>query len=263
MTKRSIITAIIILFVVALNVTLFGAVFCLRKTTVMASSDVTISASDIIKTASLEDGKSIFMQNKQQALNNIENAYPELKVVQIKTVSVTKLEIKVRKRYPMFYAKHNNKFYTLDEELKVLYMSNEKPNNLILIDSSKLNITENTKQCSFLADKNLRSITYNMFVSMYNTVMVNNNYAERVDIINLISSIEFGTENTPQGKYDRLILNTSAGVVIDIGRPEKDLERKINTCFVTYNLKIDYQTSGTIKVYYNKSNEEVIAYFPG
>ena len=122
----------------------------------------------------------------------------------------------------MFNAKHNNKFCTLEEKLKVLYMSNEKPNNLILIDSSKLNITENTKQCSFLADKNLRSITYNMFVSMYNTVMVNENYAERADIINLISSIEFGTDNTPQGKYDRLILNTSAGVVIDIVCPEKD-----------------------------------------
>ncbi len=277
MTKKQIIPLIIICSLLALILVLFGAVFCLRSTTVEIGEGVAYSSGEIVKAAKLKNGKSIFMQNKQQAINNIENKFADLKVVQIKTTSLTTLEIKVRKREPLFYIKTATKFYVVDEELKVLniieFNGTNEPTNLVLLDYSysKLGISESTTVCDFLADEHLRRVTYTLFVAMHNTVKIDDvdgneqpikRFVEREDIPSLVKKIAFSTDVTLKGSYNCVILSTVSGVVIDIGKPENDMERKVNTCFSAYSSADVDNTSGTIKLFYDKNNIEKIAYFP-
>ena len=120
MKKGKIITISIISFFVLLNVILFGFVFRLRKQTVRFVGDVSVSEQAIIDVAGLKTGGSIFMLDKQTATQKIEKDFPYLKVIEISTKSVTKIEFVIRSRYEMFYIESNGWNYILDEDLKVL-----------------------------------------------------------------------------------------------------------------------------------------------
>lgn len=265
MTKKSIIISSILIFIVALTAVLFGAVFRLRKidVEVQPGSNITVANDKILESANLKKGKSIFMLDKQSAINNIEQTYAEIKVVQIKTVSVTRVKIIIRERKEMFYAEHQNTFYCMDEDLKVLRLTEVEPTNLIKL-TTDVGITSNTKKCDFMS-QNYAKITYDMFVGMYTYVKIDNSRdAEREDMCNLIESIEFKTAHalTDGGnsgvEYTNLIINTRTGVVIQIAEPQSNLGRKLNICFAAYfNPAVD-NTKGRIVVRYDGTN----AYLP-
>lgn len=260
MTKKSIIISSILLSIVALMAILFGAVFRLRNVSVevQPGANITVTNDKIIESANLKKGKSIFMLDKQSAINNIEQTYAEIKVVQIKTTNLMSVKIVVRERKEMFYAEHNSAYYCLDEDLKVLRLTEVEPTNLIKI-TTDIGITSNTKKCDFMS-QDYAKITYNMFVGMYTNVKVEGRYAERDDMCNLVESIEIKTAHalTEDGnggfEYTNLILKTRAGVVMQIANPNTDLGRKINICFAAYfNPKVD-NTKGRIVIKYDGTN---------
>ena len=257
MTKKSIIISSILLSIVALMAILFGAVFRLRNVSVevQPGANITVTNDKIVESANLKKGKSIFMLDKQSAINNIEQTYAEIKVVQIKTTNLMSVKIIVRERKEMFYAEHNSAYYCLDEDLKVLRLTEVEPTNLIKI-TTDIGITSNTKKCDFM-DKAYADLTYQLFVSMYTNVMVEGRYAEREDMCNLVESIEIKTAHalTEDGnggfEYTNLILKTRAGVVMQIANPNTDLGRKINICFAAYfNPAVD-NTKGRIVIKYD------------
>lgn len=264
MTKKSIIITSILLSILALFLILFGAVFRLRHIDVVVTdnSSIVMTNDDIISASQLKKGKSIFMLDKQSAITNIENKYAEIKVVSIKTVSVMRVQIRVRERKEMFYAEYNSNFYCVDEDLKVLRKTETEPVNLIKINSEKLGITSDTKERDFL-DKSTANITYKLFVAMYTNVKVDARYADRADILNLVKSIEIKTayaltENGSNGvQYNNLILTTRAGLVMEIASPETGLNEKINVCFAAFN-KLEDKSAGKIVVKYDGTK----AYYP-
>lgn len=276
MTKKAkIITIAIVLSILALILILFCAVFCLYRQDVVfigeRNNTVKITDEQIIETAGFRTGRSIFSLDKDKAIENIEQTYPYLKVVQINTVSAIRIEIRVRERYEMYYAADeiNQNYYILDEELKVLQITDFEPTGITKLESSLLGdanidilgITGNTVVSDFLANTHFRSLTDNLFVAMYNTVMIEEDgvdrYVTRDDIKTLVTYVQFARGYTLQESYDRIIITTSRGFIIDIGKPDSNLENKVNICFNAIDALIERgESGGTIKVTYLDNGEE-------
>ena len=276
MTKKAkIITIAIVLSILALILILFCAVFCLYRQDVVfigeRNNTVKITDEQIIETAGFRTGRSIFSLDKDKAIENIEQTYPYLKVVQINTVSAIRIEISVRERNEMYYAADeiNQNYYILDEELKVLQITDFEPTGITKLESSLLGdtnidilgITGNTVVSDFIANTHFRSLTDNLFVAMYNTVMIEEDgvdrYVTRDDIKTLVTYVQFARGYTLQESYDRIIITTSRGFIIDIGKPDSNLENKVNICFNAIDALIERgESGGTIKVTYLDNGEE-------
>ena len=263
MSKRKIIVLSVILGLITLNAMLFGVVFRLRnqKVVVTNSAEIDVSANDIIKTANLKNGVSIFMLDKQAATKRIEAEYPKLKVVQIKTVNLVSVEICVRSRVEMFYCEFEGQFYLLDEDLKLLEIVDVEP-DLIKIDFD-LNIKTETKICDFVGTNSERKLTYNFVWGMLRAVKksAGDEYIDRADIKEMIATFNLVNGYSLNQSYKRMVLETDYGVVIDIAKPENDIENKLNKCFSALNSLTDEQKqAGTLKLTYNDSNVEVFGY---
>ena len=273
MKKGQIIAISIVSGVLVLLLAMFGFVFCLRKEKVTfigdAEKNLNITSEQIIKTAGFKHGRSIFMLNKDKATQNIERAYPYIKVVEIKTISAIQVEIRVRARSEMYYIERLNQFYIVDEELKVLRIVNReavdseaKLSHLTKIVSDKFGITGNTVASDFLRGQADRNLFYNLFNAMYTCVKIDGEFLTREQISALIPKIEFDTGYSLDEAYTRIILTTSEGVKIDIGKPEQNLQYKINVCFSAFNiLSEDEKKSGTIKFLYLADGTVKAGYF--
>lgn len=272
MTKKSIITLSIILAVIALIGVLFGAVFCLRKQNVifLDNSSISVSGDEIISTAELKKGQSIFMIDKDSAISKIESTYAKIKVVQIKTVSLFEINICVRARHEMYYTEYGNKYYILDEELKVLDITEDsnQASNLTHIEAGALNIDSLTLVCDFVGDSYQRDVAYNLFVAMNTSVTKEGTngeeYLTRGDIRELLENIKFEKFDT----FNKIVITTNYGVKLDIESPQKDMSVKIYNCFKVINGFIKNENpqenekakKGTIRIFYNLQNEMKCVY---
>ena len=278
MSKKAVISLSIIVFLIALIGILFGAVFCLRSqtVTVVGETPIEISKEEIITTAGLENGKSIFMLNKEEAINKIEATYPYVKVIQIKTTSLTKIDIIIRSRHDMCYAKNGNNYYVMDEELKILKIipaisegeeSNE-PTELIHIHGENINLNSSTMVCDFVGSSEQKQTMYDLYNAMINVVTKTEGekgdnkevYFSRKDVCETLKEIEFKEYET----FSKIIITTKHGVKLDIENPNEDLQNKINICFSTIKSLIeegkDREKSGTIKIYYDLQNNQKFVY---
>ena len=274
MSKGKIITLSIIGFIIVLNTILFSAVFRLRKQTIVKSGDVTYSSEEIVKAAELKRGQSIFLIDKETAINKIEAKFADIKVVQIKTTSLTEIEIKVRKRYETYYIKNLGSYYLLDQDLKVLRIVPDTETeqianieNLVQI-KTKLNVLDiNTKIADFVGTENEQNMSYNLFSSVYTTQMPDKETgaAAYVKFATIIDEISFAKGYTASGQsYDRLIVKTKQGMSFDIGQATKELERKINLCFTAMNSdEIADKTKGIITISYDENGKEIKTYSDG
>ena len=274
MSKGKIITFSIIGLIIVLNTILFSAVFCLRKQNVVASDDVTYSSEEIVKAADLKRGQSIFLIDKEKATSNIESKFADVKVIQIKTTSLTEIEIKVRKRYPTYYIKNLGSYFVLDHDLKVLKIvadteTEEIANieNLVQIKTKLNNLDVNTKTADFVGSSAQVNMSYNLFTSVYIRQMPDKETgaAAHTKFCSLIEEISFSKGYTANGQaYDRLIVKTKQGMSFDVGKATNDLERKIYYCFTAMNSdKIADKTIGTITIAYDENGKEIKTYSDG
>jgi len=165
----------------------------------------------------------------------------------------------VRKRYEMFFVKDNEKYYILDEDLKVLRITDHEKPNLTELNISTLSINSNIQAGDFVGTKELSKITYNLFVGLYTQALLN-----REDIPTIITTVSMQEGVTINESYNRLILQTSKGVKMDIYKPEVNLAEKINICFSTYNssnLTEEQKQQGTIKIFLDENGNQKIGYF--
>jgi len=250
MKKGKITLILIICFLVILNIALFGFVFILRKQSVEFQSELHVSEQEIIDTANLKNGASILLIDKEEAINNIEQTYANIKVVQIKTVNVCEIVIVLRQRYELYYFTDAGKHYILDEDLKLLRITETEPTDLIKVNTT-ISINANTKVCNFLGTEEQKETLLNFYKAMYSAAIKSENAQARIDICNLISEIEL--------RDNILLATTSYGVILDIAKPNHELTNKINICFSTINKLIstgDSLLGRTIKIYYNVGSEE-------
>jgi len=274
MSKGKIITLSIIGFIIVLTTILFSAVFRLKKQTVVASADVTYSSEEIVKAAELKRGQSIFLIDKESAINKIEAKFADLKVIQIKTTSLTEIEIKVRKRYPTYYIKNLGSYYVLDQDLKVLNVVADSEaeqianiENLVKISTKPQNLNVETKVADFLGTENEQNMSYNLFSAVYSTKIPTaiTGAEAYTEFCNLIKEISFAKGYTANGQaYDRLIIKTKQGMSFDIGKATNDLTHKINLCFTAMESEdIADKTIGTITISYDETGKEIKTYSDG
>lgn len=274
MSKGKIITFSIISLIIVLNIVLFGAIFRLRKQTVILGEDITYTKEDIINTANLKNGKSIFLLDKEKAISNIETKFADLKVVQIKTTSVTEIEIKVRKRYETYFIKNLGSYYVMDQDLKVLRIVPDTEleqiaeiEQLVQITTKVKNLDAETKIADFLGTDVQKNMAYNLFSAVYETQMPGKEIgaAAHIKFCSLIKEVSFDNGYTASGQvYDRLIIKTTQGMTFDIGKATNDLPRKINICFTAMaSDKIQDKTKGTITISYDANGKEIKTYSDG
>ena len=262
MTKVKIILISFLIILIALISVLFGAVFRVRNQVVVCVGEdkqyCENLKDEILESSGIKNGNSTFMLNKQDAISNIEKTHPYIKVVQIKTTSVTSIEIKVKKRYEMFYSVVNGKNYVLDEDLKVLRISDIAP-TAILFNETKLAITNNTEIADFVGTNYHQQISASLVEGLWTHARL-----ERDEMISAISSISFENGYSLNEAYTRLILATNSGVKIDICKPEVNLAEKLNICFSTLNddeFTEQQKSEGTIKIYLDKDGNQQVGYF--
>ncbi len=275
MTKKGIIWISVVLALLVLTGVLFGAVFCLRKQEVKNVGDgkLTVSNDAIIQTAGFKKGSSIFLLDKEKAINNIESVHPEIKVIQIKTVSLIRIEIVVRMRHEMFYTKIDQQYYVLDEELKVIDIRDdddllERPvSHLIQITNGLENISiTSTKEGDFVGTEEQQQATKNLYVGMVTAVRKTVGEQlisyDREDVRNTIKEVKFETFNT----FNKIVVTTSYGVKLDIENPQENMTHKVNVCFSSISQFIkdesNKEKSGTIKIYYDLEEKEHYVYIP-
>ncbi len=277
MGKKGIITLSIFAVLLALIGVLFGAVFCVRtqKVTVEGAGIVDITKNDIVKAGEIKKGKSIFLLDKESAIEKIEKTYPKIKVIQIKTESITKINIRVRLRYEMFYAELNNQYYVMDEDLKVLKITAQITDveNLTKLKADDIKLTKSTHLADFVGTNKQRKITSSLYHAMITTFKKDSGgdkvYFERADVIDMIKSVDFETFNT----FDKIIIKTKYGVKLDIENPKDDLQNKINICAATINTFLKYnedeidtnndkEKSGTIRIYFDLEDKQHCIYIP-
>lgn len=291
MSKVKIITISIITFILIVVSVLFGFVFRLRKQYVSfieneprTEMTLDITKEQIIESAGLKRGGSIFLLKKEKAIQNIEKVHPFLKVVEIKTKSVTEVVIVVQERHKLLYTTFDNVndgqtyCYIMDKDLKILliqkistqefkekkeiggatfdeYMMEKLGGKYIHILNDSIKINVNTKEYDVLGDKQTQKLISKTYNEIYRYVKIGGRYLNHNKIKELITEINFDIGHTADGNspYNRMLLSTKYGIVIDIAKPEKDLGKKINTCFVALNKYSENYTSGRI-AYYLDSN---------
>ena len=273
MTKRKFITVIsILLFIIALNIAMFGFVFRLKNQKVKYIDSVEgINKSEIITVASIKHNSSIFLIDKEKAIKNIEAKFPDLKVIQIKTTGIQTIQFVIRARHETYYIETFSSFYILDEEMKVLKIIDKRDNpdydasKLVKLTSNEIEITASTNVCNFVGTKTQQELYEGIYNSVINVAMKEENgqkvYFERNDFINSIKEIDYEKFNS----YNKIIIHTTDGVKLDIENPNNALEEKINICFSTinkfktedYTKPVEQQRfkTGTIKIYYDLENK--------
>lgn len=275
MTKKRIIILSVLLGILALIIILFGAVFCLRKISINTLNaeqyplTITQTAEDgteqqipitdemLISASNLKRGRSIFGVDKEQAKQNIEQAYPSIKVVQINTVSAIQVQIVVRARVGVYYTSVNFSggsvgYYILDEDLVILDTLLESeganvPDDYIYINIDNEQFKSDKEIYDQLSTSTIQSHSSGAFNSICSAVRINNGqlsqneadpFVERETISQLVQSVSIEKADVDLSGYEELAENiywltitTREGQILKILRPDKDLTTKVNYSF--------------------------------
>lgn len=299
MTKGKIIFISILAFLLLTVSVLFGLVFRLRTQTVTfieneprTEMTLGITKEQIISSAGLKKGGSIFMLDKEKAIKNIESEHHFLKVVQIKTKSLTKVEIIVQERQKLLYTTYNNTndgktyFYIMDKDLKILLIENvvsEKDEELnskieemnkkyIYINGKNFKIDINTKLYDYLGTDDMQELISKTYNEIYRYAQIDEKYLSSTQIKEMISEIKFDKGYTANGDapYQRMILQVNmysekidetCSYTIDIAKPNEKLGEKINTCFASLNNYAKENTSGKMAYYITAEGEGNYGFF--
>jgi len=271
MTKKSvIITTSILISIVAIFTILFGVVFRVRKIEIKYDNNFCYKAQigDILSDSKLSKGEGIFNVDRKQITDNIEKSYPYARVEGVNLSSFTSVEIKLSNREPLYYVVEEAVYYILDEDCKVLEITNDRTraSNYILL-KDVFNIDGSVQAGDFL-DSEYVDICNSLYKALYSNAILNldngdggseDRYLEREDMYEVIDGIEFNQVAEMNGKTDKLIITTSYGTKISIIEPQKDLGLKVNMAFSALRTLIekdaekgeDLATKGTITIRYS------------
>ena len=101
---------------------------------------ITSSAEEIIESGKIKKGGTIFFRDKKKYIENIENEFPYINVINIETVFPNKFVIHVSERQEVYALKHQSGYYICDEEFRVLrvcdnFESDQQNPILLTLDS--------------------------------------------------------------------------------------------------------------------------------
>ena len=276
MTKRAvIITTSVLVGLMLLFTILFGAVFRVRDIKWVYGEDFKYKNQivEIHSASKLKKNTSMFDVNRNQIALNIEKNYPYTKA-NVNISGFTSVKITLSNREELYYFVQEAKYYILDEDCKVLNITNEvsEANKYILL-TDVFSATENTIAGEFL-NNNYTKICKNLYNALYSNAMlemdINNDneneqvYFDRLIMLDVIKGVSFKKVADFNGKMDKLVLTTRFGVDITIIEPSMDLDKKVNMAFSALR-KLQQEdstldSSGSINVVYsyNQGNRTTI-----
>ena len=283
MTKKSVvITTSVLLGLILVFTILFGVVFRVRNINVVYADDFCYKTQidGILDVSNLSKNDSLFTINRNKVVRNIERAYPYTRVEGVNISSFTSIKIKLSNRQPLYYIVENAIYYILDEDCKVLEITNNKElaTKYILL-TDVFSVSENTKAGEFL-DSKYAKICSNLYKALYTNAMLNigddidqdgepdKKYLERQDMYNLVKNIKFSVIDELDGKMDKLVMTSSYGVNIEIVEPQQNLDRKINMAFSAlreiiardkqYSTNLSSSGSIIVRYSYDENNNTIL-----
>lgn len=278
MTKRAvIITSSIILAIFTTITILFGVVFRVRNIDIVCSDEFLYQSQidEIMATSKLKKNTSIFELNHKKIIDNIESAYPYARVEGVNLSSLTSVKIKLSNRVPTYYFVQEAVYYILDEDCKILHITNsaQQASGCIRIDNG-FSASETTSVGQFISNK-YSEICKNLYIALYTnaTIETQNEQGEYVEtylnreiMCEIISNIEFSEEYILTGKTDSINISTKEGVKLNIIDPKNNLNTKINMAFSAFRALLksdreqgtDLSKTGSINVIYDYVDDNVV-----
>ena len=262
MTRRSvIITTSILVGIMMIFTILFGVVFCAWNIDLSYQDDFVYKnqTAEILTASKLKKGSSIFSIDRNEIANNIEIAYPNLKA-KVNLTGFNRVKITLSNRTPIYYFVQEGVYYVLDEDCKILDVTNDAlvADKYIKLENN-FSASESTAAGQFVGGK-YAVICKDLFKAMYmylgedidNDGVLDNDIISRDDMRDVITSIKFSKATDMHGEVDKITLQTTYGVKINIIQPQVDLELKANKAFSAIRiLSDDNKASGNINVVYD------------
>lgn len=243
MTKRAVIitTSIIVGIITTLTI-LFGVVFRVRDIKMVYGEEFCYKAqvTEILTASKLKKNSSIFSINREKIASNIEQNYPYARA-KVNISSLTSVKIDLSNREPMYYFVQEGVYFVLDEDCKVLEVTTDSAlaTKYIKLDNV-FDASETTVAGQFMNNK-YTSVCSDLYIALYTNATVEvedtesgeyvQQYLDRKDMYEIITSLKFSQVDELNGRVDRLNLTTSYGIKINIIEPQKDLAYKINSAF--------------------------------
>ncbi len=135
MSKKRLIAMFVSLVVIIILCVLGGAVFVVQDIQIVIESgdDIEIANEEIIKTANISYGKSIFAISESKVVSNIEGHFPTLKVRGIERVFPNKIILKIAERVPIIAIKFEGKqeYLILDNNMCAIAKINAPDENYL------------------------------------------------------------------------------------------------------------------------------------
>lgn len=127
--------AIVVLFVI-LSFTLFS----LKHIEIdyrTSTQNIEMTDEEIIESGNFKKGGSVFFHGKKNYINNIEEANPYIKVINIETVFPSKFVVHIAERQEVYAVESSFGYYICDEEMKVLRIQEEADESLPILLQNK------------------------------------------------------------------------------------------------------------------------------
>lgn len=207
------------------------------------------TAEQIVEAGEFSYGTPIMFIKKNRFIENIEEKYPYVEVINIETVFPNSLIVHVKEREEVFALNEDGKTYYLDNTLKVLKIEEGEfestPQNSILISGVKV---EDSQIGDVLKDEN--------YVDVYNAFVANNRLLyEQKEIIKSIEFSSFKDANT-QESAPCLTICTYDNILYYIYNSNKYLSQKITKFLAVftdfYNLVGQNVTKDTSSPYFGQ-----------
>lgn len=241
--KRLIILLSVFAFLVLIAV-LSSTVFTVRKVSIeWATTKINFTASDEDVVGNVKKGGSVFLLDKSEIKQNLEEKYPYIKVESVEIKFPNKLVVHASERQEVFSIKvKDNKHYILDGDCKVLRVSTDAE----LGDAVEVQVENYT-----FAEKNFE-VSKVANIGFVGTVINNLSYAlqsygyESVDIKNNLGGVRIDVTG-----HNDLLEITMRGVTIKINKISAGLYDKIKFAVTTFETKLSTteKEQGVLTIY--------------
>ena len=199
-----------------------------------SKNNVTVTNQEIIDAGDIDMGGTVFFRDKEKYVQNIEEEYPYIKVINIETVFPNKFVIHVAERQEVYALEGEDYFYVCDEELRVLRISDN-------LDFSS------TTAISLKGDFSLNNIKVGEYITQIQNPMLYQKLFECNRDIgaqnSLISQIEMTTEFDEglQDEIDLLKISLRSGQKVLIANYKNALANKCHLFLEVYSKLFDLE----------------------
>lgn len=241
--KRLVILLSVFAFLV-LIVVLCSTVFTVKKIQLQwITTKVNFVSSDEDIVNDVKKGESVFLLDKKEITQKLENDFPYLKVVSLEIKFPNKLVIHSAERQELFTIKvKDNSHYILDGECKVLRASNDANlGDAINVTVNNYAFPDGTFKVSQVPDL---GYVGGVMSNLYKALLTNG--YENIDMKNNISAVNIDVTG-----YNENLEIKMRGVSIKISKITSNLFEKFNMAIATFDTKLTTpeKETGVLNVY--------------